>query len=302
MPMGKPSWTHSSWKAHLYGQGPWQAQHVEALFCLTFFLYTFVTSYFILFYSILFYSYSIVLHGWLYSSVSAGVAVQHPIALARLVLEKTDHVLMAGEGSDLWTRTDLFYNFVFSKGSWLSWLLSGCLGGGPCSYSLALCRFAAKSLAGVAGVENRARSAPGVKGVGNCGIGAWLGVVLPGRRRQSCAPGVMSCPLLSCQAISCHVRSCHLFSCHVRSCRVMSCHLILYAVISCLDTAVVSCLGTGPVMSLLSCHISCITSSRLLCYILSPNRLLRVVPLFLACYVLSLLVSCHVVSCDDVPC
>ena len=154
------------------------------------------------------------LHGWLYSSsVSAGVAVQHPIALARLVLEKTDHVLMAGEGSDLWTRTDLFYNFVFSKGSWLSWLLSGCLGGGPCSYSLALCRFAAKSLAGVAGVEN-------------CGIGAWLGVVLPGRRRQSCAPGVMSCLLASYHGISCHVRSCHLFSCHVLSPYIVCCDIM----------------------------------------------------------------------------
>ena len=28
----------------------------------------------------------------------AGVAVQHPIALSRLVLEQTDHVMLAGEG------------------------------------------------------------------------------------------------------------------------------------------------------------------------------------------------------------
>jgi isoaspartyl peptidase/L-asparaginase-like protein (Ntn-hydrolase superfamily) len=32
------------------------------------------------------------------SSHCPGVAVQHPISLSRLVMERTDHVILAGEG------------------------------------------------------------------------------------------------------------------------------------------------------------------------------------------------------------
>ena len=73
--------------------------------------------------------------------------------------------------------------------------------------------------------------------------------------------------VISSRLASRYVTSCllpwHLFSCRVL---VMS-SLVLPS--HSFDTPVVSCLGTGPVMSFHWCHLSCITSCRLVVRVLS---------------------------------
>ena len=82
--------------------------------------------------------------------------------------------------------------------------------------------------------------------------------------------------------------------------------VMLFGVMSCLDTAVVPRLETGPLMLSLWCHISCSASCRIFYFgmghVLKSDLVLWVVPIFLSRYVLlSLLVSCHVVSSNDLP-
>ena len=132
----------------------------------------------------------------------------------------------------------------------------------------------------------------------------------------------MSCPFVSGHFFSCHVRTCHVMALHVASCCIMSPllvsgHFMPYSVISpgvmfcrVLSCCVMSCHGSRVMSRDRSPHVVSLVSYFhvlsplfVLWHVLSSNLVLYVAPLFLSCSVLlSLLVSCHLVSCNDLPC
>lgn len=106
---------------------------------------------------------------------------------------------------------------------------------------------------------------------------------------------VISSRVMSCRAMSCHVMPCFVISSRVSFFRVRSCH-----VMSCHGRRVMSRDRSPYVVSLVSYFMYHVLSLLIVfCHVCHLRRLF--IPVML-CYVLqSLLVSCHFVSCNDLP-